>query len=103
MAGPDRSAVRLQEDGRGLSFQRCLSVSPIALAAHAVEDVPRLAQWMRETQLFEPVSRQQLAVVLAFLIGLSWLSSYAAGKRRRWTFTPSFGCRVSLSCMESRT
>lgn len=84
MAVPDTSALHLQEDDRWLSFQRCLWISPIALTAHAVEDVPRLAQWMRETQLFEPVNRQQLAVALAFLIGLSCLSSYAAGKRRRW-------------------
>lgn len=62
------------------SFRRCLWLSPALFAVHAAEDAPSLAEWMRRTRLFEPVSRAQLIVALVLLIGLCCLCAYA-GRR----------------------
>ena len=59
------------------SFRRSLWLSPALFAIHAVEDSPNLADWMRRTQLFEPVSRGQLIIALSFLLALSCLCAYA--------------------------
>ncbi len=65
-------------------FRRYLWLSPALFAIHAVEDAPRLAEWMRSVQLFEPVSREQLIVALSLLIGLSCLCAYGAHTGARW-------------------
>lgn len=65
-------------------FRRYLWLSPALFAIHAVEDAPRLAEWMRSVQLFEPVSREQLIVALSLLVGLSCLCAYGAHTGARW-------------------
>jgi hypothetical protein len=65
-------------------FRRYLWLSPALFAVHAVEDAPHLAEWMRSVQLFEPVSREQLIVALALLVGLSGLCAYGAHTGARW-------------------
>jgi hypothetical protein len=66
------------------SFRRSLWLSPALFAIHAVEDSPNLADWMRRTQLFEPVSRGQLIVALSLLLALSCLCAYAGHTGTRW-------------------
>ena len=65
-------------------FRRRVWLSPALFAIHAVEDAPRLAEWMRSVQLFEPVSREQLIVALSLLVGLSCLCAYGAHTGARW-------------------
>lgn len=71
-------------DGRTLSFNHCVWISPVVFMAHALEDAPDLAQWMRTIPLFEPVSRGQVIAALIFLIGLCLVSTYLADRSPRW-------------------
>jgi hypothetical protein len=43
-----------------------------------------LAEWMRATQLFEPVSRDQLIVALLFLVVVFFLCAGAVHSNPRW-------------------
>jgi hypothetical protein len=65
-------------------FRRSLWLSPALFAIHGLEDSPNLAEWMRRTQLFEPVSRGQLIVALSLLLALSCLCAYAAHTGTHW-------------------
>ena len=58
--------------------------SPILFAIHVFEDAPQLAEWMRETQLFEPVSRGQLIVALLILVMLFFLCTGIVNWNQRW-------------------
>lgn len=66
------------------SFRRWLWLSPAVFAIHGAEDAPRLADWMRSTRLFEPVTRGQLVVALCLLVAMSFLCAYAGHKGTRW-------------------
>ena len=65
------------------SFRRWLWFSPALFAVHAAEDAPNLAEWMRRTRLFEPVSRGQLIVAMVLLMALCFLCAYAGRTGRR--------------------
>jgi hypothetical protein len=78
LSGPRPGSLSLS------AFRKTLWISPALFLAHAGEDSPRLAEWMRRTQLFEPVSRAQTIVALLLLAALSFLCAYAAHKGTRW-------------------
>ena len=64
-----------------LSFDRILWISPWVFTAHALEDAPRLAEWMSSVPIYDAVTRPQLIVALVFLGSLCWLSVMVAAKR----------------------